>query len=147
MDHSLRTCELKDLGEILRLERESFPDHPYGRLDFAYFLLTSREGFLVASAGDGSIAGYAIATWSRGEAWIQSIAVSRGSRRRGVGETLLRRALEVAAGHAKGAKLFVDVENAAAIALYRKLSFDETGRVVARYYPNGDDALEMSRPL
>ncbi len=44
-------------------------------------------------------------------------------------------------------RLLVDVKNETAIRLYRRLSFEETGKVVEGYYPNGDDALEMARSL
>lgn len=43
--------------------------------------------------------------------------------------------------------LLVAAGNEAAIGLYRKHSFVETGRVVKKYYPNGDDAVEMAREL
>jgi ribosomal protein S18 acetylase RimI-like enzyme len=35
--------------------------------------------------------------------------------------------------------------NLAAISLYRKHSFKETGRIFRGYYPNGNDGVEMMR--
>jgi [ribosomal protein S18]-alanine N-acetyltransferase len=146
--HELRACELRDLAQVGQIERDSFPERPYTRLDFAYFLLTAREGFIVASK-DGSVVGYVIAiTRGREEGSIQSIAVSPESRGKGVGELLMRSAMDSLAGRGcERVHLLVDASNEAAIRLYRRLSFTETGRVVRGYYPNGGDAVEMGREL
>jgi ribosomal-protein-alanine N-acetyltransferase len=142
----LRACELDDLGQVAELERDAFPQRPYSRLDFAYYLLAAREGFIVASK-DGLVAGYVIVVSKGREGWVQSIAVRPSLRRKRVGEALLRSAIDHIAGKAERIRLLVAADNAGAIRLYRKLSFEETGRVVRRYYPNGSDAVEMARPL
>jgi ribosomal protein S18 acetylase RimI-like enzyme len=41
----------------------------------------------------------------------------------------------------------VDANQEVAIRFYRGLSFSETGKMLKRYYPNGDDAVEMVREL
>ena len=142
--YELRACDLRDLAQVGRIEKASFPEGPYTRLDFVYFLLTERDGFIVASQGD-AVAGYVIATSQGREGTIQSIAVSPESRGRGVGEALMEAAIGHLAGRSARVRLLVDVNNGAAIRLYRRLSFRETGEVVHGYYPNGDDALEMTR--
>ncbi|MDA4116421.1 MAG: GNAT family N-acetyltransferase [Thaumarchaeota archaeon] len=144
--YELRACELRDLAQVGQIERASFPERPYTRLDFAYFLLVARDGFIVASK-DGSVMGYVIATARGREGSIQSIAVSPESREKGVGELLLRSAIDRLAGRCGRVHLLVDAGNEAAIHLYRKLSFEETGKVVKGYYPNGGDAVEMVRKL
>jgi [ribosomal protein S18]-alanine N-acetyltransferase len=142
----LRACQFGDLAQVGRIERASFPERPYTGLDFAYYLLVARDGFIVATKDD-VVVGYVIALSQGREGSIQSIAVSPESRGKGVGELLMRAAIGHLTGKAGRLHLLVDVKNEAAIRLYRKLSFEETGRVVRRYYPNGDDALEMSRAL
>jgi [ribosomal protein S18]-alanine N-acetyltransferase len=142
----LRVCELGDLGQVARLEKESFPERPYTRLDFAYYLLAAREGFVVATK-DGLVAGYVIAVREGREGWVQSIAVQPALRRKGVGEALLRSALKHLSGRAVRVRLLVAADNFGAMSLYRKLSFKETGRVVRGYYPNGSDAVEMDRRI
>lgn len=137
---------MKDLGQVTRVEKDSFPDRPYTRLDFAYYLLTARDGFVVASL-DGLVVGYVIAVCEGREGSIQSIAVAPSFRRRGVGEALMRAALGRLAGKADSVHLLVAVNNAGAIRLYRRLSFAETGRVSSEYYPDGSDAMEMARRL
>jgi [ribosomal protein S18]-alanine N-acetyltransferase len=142
----LRRCELGDLAQVVRLEKDSFPDHPYSRLDFVAYLLTARGGFIVAS-DRGLVVGYVIALSQGREGSIQSIAVSPEARGKGVGEMLLRSAIDHLTGRSARVHLLVAAGNEAAIGLYRKHSFVETGRVVKKYYPNGDDAVEMAREL
>lgn len=144
--YDLRTCELSDINQVGKVEKASFPDHPYSKLDFVSCLLTARDGFIIACK-DGSVVGYVIATRRGQEGSIQSIAVSPEFRRKGIGEMLLRSAINLLAGRCKTVHLLVDAKNDAAIRLYQRLSFRETGNVVERYYPNGDDAMEMVREV
>jgi [ribosomal protein S18]-alanine N-acetyltransferase len=139
----LRACEFKDLDQVGKIENTSFPERPYSRLDFASFLLLARERFVVASV-DGLVVGYVIAMKGR-EGSIQSIAVLPEHRGKGIGEMLMRRAIDHLAGKSERVSLLVDAGNGSAIRLYRRLSFAETGRVIKRYYPNGGDAIEMVR--
>lgn len=143
---TVRRCEMADLSQVSRVERESFPDRPYTRLDFVAYLLIAREGFIVAS-DRGSVVGYVIAVSQGREGSIQSIAVSPEARGKGVGEMLMRSAIDHLSGRSSRVRLLVAASNGAAINLYRKLSFEETGKVIPRYYPSGDDALEMAREL
>ncbi len=142
----LRACEFVDLRQVTEVEKASFPERPYSRLDFAYYLLLARGGFIVASQ-EGKVVGYVIAVSQRRAASIPSIAVLPGFRGRGIGEALLRSALAHLAGRADTVSLLVASDNPAAIGLYKKLSFEETGRTIRGYYPNGSDALEMARRL
>jgi [ribosomal protein S18]-alanine N-acetyltransferase len=142
----LRVCELGDLDAVTDIEKASFPLRPYKKRDFAYFLLAARKGFVVACR-DGSVVGYVVATTHGGEGWIQSVAVAPGFRRRGVGEMLMRSAVEHFHGRSGRVYLLVSASNPAARGLYGKLEFRETGRTIDGYYPNGDDAIEMAREL
>jgi len=89
--------------------------------------------------------GYVIGT-SRGEQGvIESMAVTPSYRREGVGERLMGSVIEQLSRKHRRITLLVDESNEAAIHLYRKFSFSETGRVIKAYYPNGNDAIEMVR--
>ncbi len=143
----LRACEFRDLGQVDRIEKDSFPDHPYSRLDFVSYLLIAREGFFVVASKEGSVVGYVIALRRGREGSIQSIAVLPDSRGKGIGRMLMESAINHLAGKSDRVHLLVDVNNEEAIRLYRKLSFAETGKIVKRYYPNGDDAVEMAKEL
>ena len=145
-DCILRACGPSDLDQVSQVEKASFPDRPYSRSDFVACLSIAREGFVVACKGDAVI-GYVIAIGHGREGSIQSIAVSPEFRGKGIGEMLMRAAINHLAGRSKRVYLLVDANNERAIRLYRKLSFDETGNIIGRYYPNGDDAIEMVREL
>ena len=142
----MRPFELRDLGQVVKVEEASFPERPYTKMDFLSCLLIAREGFVVA-VKEGSVVGYVIAMGQGGQGMIQSIAVSPESRGKGVGEMLMRSAVEHLARRFRRAYLLVDADNGKAIRLYHKMSFNETGRVIDGYYPNGDDAIEMSKEL
>ena len=142
----VRPSEFGDLAQVSQLEKISFPERPYSKLDFAYYLLAAPGGFIVASKG-GRVVGYLIAIIQGREGSIQSIAVSPAFREKGIGEMLMRSAIEHLDGRADRVRLLVDANNQSAIHLYRKLRFEETGRVVERYYPNGSDAVEMAKDL
>jgi ribosomal protein S18 acetylase RimI-like enzyme len=133
------------LGQVGQIEKDSFPERPYGRLDFVSYLLIAREGFVVASK-DGLVVGYVIALRQGREGSIQSIAVLPSLRGKGVGKMLMESAINHLTGKSERVNLLVDVNNVA-IRLYRKLSFKETGKIVKRYYPNGHDAVEMAKEL
>jgi [ribosomal protein S18]-alanine N-acetyltransferase len=144
--YMLRACEFRDLGQVGKIEKASFPERPYTRLDFATFLLIEREGFVVASK-DGVVVGYVIALRQGREGSIQSIAVLPDFRGKGIGEMLMQSAIDHLTGKSERVHLLVDVNNEAAINLYHKLSFRETGKTVKKYYPNGNDAVEMAREI
>jgi ribosomal-protein-alanine N-acetyltransferase len=145
-DLVVRDCEYRDLDRVEALEKATFPDRPYRRSDFLLFLILVRKGFQVGMVGN-SLAGYVIATGRNGEGMIFSIAVAPEFRRRGFGEALLMSAVNHLALKYRRAYLLVDERNEDAIRLYRKHLFKETGNVIKRYYPNGDDAIEMVRGL
>jgi len=134
------------LDQVIRVENDSFPDRPYGKLDFVTCLLLAHEGFVVACK-EGSVIGYVIAMRKGKEGVIQSIAVSPELRQKGVGKMLMKSAIGHLSGRLKRAYLLVDANNERAIRLYRKFSFNETGKVIKKYYPNGGDAIEMVREL
>jgi ribosomal-protein-alanine N-acetyltransferase len=81
------------------------------------------------------------------EIHVLDIAVYPAHRRRGIARALMDRLLSYAGEHAVRLVLLeVRRSNAAAIHLYKSLGFSiETER--KRYYPNGEDALEMALRL
>jgi len=77
------------------------------------------------------------------ELHVLNIATRADRRRRGIARALLEHAIAYAKDN-RIRRIFLEVRssNAAAIALYRALAFSELN-VRARYYPDGEDALEM----
>lgn len=130
-----------DLKRITAIEKESFPD-PYPLHEFANHLMNPRSRLFVACI-DGKLVGYVLtACESRYGGKIRSIAVSPDFRGKGVGKTLMTAAMEYLSKFGR-VNLLVRRTNRIAIDLYRSFSFKESGRVIAGYYLDGEDAIEF----
>ena len=140
----LGTLEYDDVDQIVAIEKASFPDE--APFPDAWFKVRAGEGFVVARR-DGRVIGYLISEVRRGRGHIVSMAVATNCRRMGVGEAMLQKSMGHFAGRVKQVYLEVRPSNKAALLLHHKLSFEETGKVRRKYYPNGEDAIEMERPV
>lgn len=140
-EFALRPFRLQDLDQIADIEKVCFPERPYTKLEFLLLAAQAGDGFIVAEDGE-VILGYVTTVVESKVGLIMSIAVSPQFRRRGIGDSLVRLALNHLA-ECERVRLLVDPKNAAAISLYRKHSFRETGKTIRGYYPNGNDAIEM----
>jgi ribosomal-protein-alanine N-acetyltransferase len=81
------------------------------------------------------------------ESEVVTLAVQPDCQRKGLGEALLRTAMDHARRHgARAMFLEVDVENMVAQRLYRRLGFVQVGRR-PNYYPRGTDALVLRAGL
>jgi [ribosomal protein S18]-alanine N-acetyltransferase len=138
-------CEM-DLETVLQIESASF-SRPWTR---SHFLdeLQSPFGFpLVAQTPEGCVAGYLCLKILLDEAEILDVAVECSQRGRGVGQTLVHAGFELCrATQVRLVFLEVRVGNQAAIGLYSRLGFRESGRR-KHYYENGEDALLMEYTL
>lgn len=142
-DVTIRGAEESDLGSVVRIERDAF-DQPWPYTAFESFV--DEPGFLVATR-DGTVVGYVVAdvtpNFGRDIGHVKDLAVAGPARQRGIGRSLLRRALvSLAVDGAEVVKLEVRESNEAARSLYRNTGF-ETARRVPRYYRDGEDALVM----
>lgn len=138
---------LRDLGEILKIEKLSFTT-PWSKQAFLSELLDNdRAYYLVAKVNDRPV-GY-IGIWLvAGEGHVTNIAVHPDYRRRGIGNQLLlaieKLALERGVNRLT---LEVRVSNEGAQRLYRKLGYMPAG-IRRRYYrDNDEDALIMWKDL
>ena len=135
---------LEDIPAVHRIERASFavpwPDDAY-RNEIATNRLAS---YVIARAGD-EVVGFAGLWVMVDEAHITTFAVDPRWRRRGVGQWLLLRLLELANDRqAREATLEVRLSNMPARRLYEKYGFRPVG-IRPRYYSdNGEDALIMT---
>jgi ribosomal-protein-alanine N-acetyltransferase len=141
----IRRFELKDIPQVLRIERTSFKN-PYDISTFLYFWEAEPEGFLVAEMR-GRVVGYVMASSRNGEGEILSISVMPEFRRKGIGRRLMERAIEYLRG--KGVDrigLEVREGNEEAIKFYEKLGFKRAYKI-PKYYPDGEDGIRMIRCL
>jgi len=157
IEYIIREFRLEDLQEVIYINRTCLPEN-YTPDFFVYHFREFPEGFLVAET-NGRVVGYIMTRIDRGfdyysshrafaeKGHVISLAVLPNVRRKGIGEALLRRAVE--AIEKRGIKevyLEVRVSNAPAINLYHKLGF-KIARRVPKYYVDGEDAYVMSLRL
>lgn len=124
------TVEIKGLGgfleEAAELEKECFTD-PWSKEEMET-ALRNPAFHCLGETFDGVLASYVITSTVSDECEILNIAVKPEYRRRGIGESLLSKAL--CRAEEKGAKtvwLEVRESNTPAIALYEKFGFSKVG--------------------
>ena len=142
---------LDDLDEAAEIHSEAFTQAWSGD-EFASLLGQGGTfGFVVRNESGHKAVGVVLARLTVDEAEILTIAVDKSVRGKGIGRLLMDNVLQYL--HAeRAASLFLEVEetNAPALALYRKLRFEEVGRRPA-YYAGADgtrkSALILKRNL
>jgi [ribosomal protein S18]-alanine N-acetyltransferase len=150
----IRPAVRGDLATMLQIERASFSD-PWSAETLATALSLERMLVLVAdergdAPGDDAprLVGYVVALVIAPDAEIADLAVSPGTRRRGVGRALLARALdELTAREVGTVHLEVRESNLAARALYQSAGFRAVGRRRAYYRQPVEDALLLRREI
>ena len=136
----VRPVRKEDLPGVHELEASSFKD-PFPPYFIDQLANANPETFLVA-VEDGRIVGYVVVDKWTDHQHLVSLAVSAGSRRKGIGQALLDNIFgRVREGHLR---LELRKSNQAALSLYRKNGFTETG-VTHSYYTDGEDAITMER--
>ena len=140
---TFRRMTMRDLDEVLRIERASFTA-PWSRNAFAGELMDNHFAeYLVMYSGPQMI-GYGGMWVIVDEAHVTNIAVYPEYRGKKNGERLLR--MMMAEASARGARrmtLEVRVSNEVAKRLYRKLGFVDAGVRKGYYTDNHEDALIM----
>lgn len=141
----IREARLEDLDDLERLERDCFPE-PWSRRLIESELAAPNRVDLVWSEDD-RVAGYVLAMQIVDEIHVNKICTLAEVRRKGVARELMRVLSAVALE--RGCKLIsleVRRSNTTARAFYESLGFHvEYER--RNYYPSGEDALVMSRPI
>ncbi len=140
----------RDIPEVMRIERVSHPV-PWSEKIFTDCL---KVGYLtLVVEADDHLCGFVIFSSAAGESHILNICVDPASRRCGVASVMMEQA--IAAAMVQGATvMFLEarVSNVAAITLYEKLGFIETGRRenyynVASSDNRREDAILMAKEL
>jgi ribosomal-protein-alanine N-acetyltransferase len=131
-----------DISAISEIEQLSFKD-PFPSYFLSQLAEANPDTFLVAVVGD-RIIGYAVIDKWPDQEHLVSIAVIPESRKKGVGQALLDHLIERT--QTGSLKLEVRRSNKAALELYRKNGFVQTG-VAHSYYADGEDAVQMEKPI
>jgi ribosomal-protein-alanine N-acetyltransferase len=137
----IRKANEQDMDTIFKIETDSFSDpYPEGLLKAFLYL----PGIYLVALCQGAIVGYVIGVMKfASQGHIVSIAVAKAHQGEGVGKKLMLEAIDrLAKMDAKSVRLEVRESNTAAIELYMKLGFVETGKI-ERYYSDGESARVM----
>ena len=141
----IHTANILDLGALRKLEKACFEKDAWPLLDLIA-VLTWPDVIRLKAMEDGEMIGFVVGDprRSNGEAWISTIGVDPGYRRRGIGLELLR----ACEGQVKlpRVKLTVRISNDGAISLYKKAGY-WTIDIWKRYYSDGEDGLVMEKIL
>ena len=143
----IRPLVAADLQEVLRIERETFPD-PWTQEALADSLRPGPMRALAAVKATGQVVGYAMGLVVVPDAEVLNLAVAPDQRGRGTGKALLLALLE-AMRVAGATQAFLEVRrsNDAAIALYRAVGFEPLGVRRSYYEVPREDALTMRLEL
>ena len=145
--NTISTLSTTDLARAFQIETRAHA-FPWSEKTFAS---NQGERYLnLQLASDGEMAAFAITQIVLDEATLFNIAVDPAYQRRGLGRALLEAVIdEVEKRGVSTLWLEVRASNAAAIALYESLGFNEA-TVRRNYYPTADgheDAIVMALPL
>lgn len=136
----------EDLDQVIKIEEKSFSD-PWNKSFFSQDIDNEYALPLVARADD-NVVGY-ICLWKiLDEIQISNIAVSPEYRRRGIGEKMMEKTLNLAAKKDfRRISLDVRVSNLPAVSLYKKFGFTQAGRRKNYYRSPPEDALILEKIL
>ncbi len=142
---TIRNWTEKDLPKLMALERACFEDAWTTEMMKNEF---TRDGFCGGLAEeDGETVGYVCGYTLFEDGELLKIAVLQACRGKGIGGLLLDAFTENAKGQgAERIFLEVRISNEPALGLYISRDFERT-RIRKRYYPDGEDAVEMKREL
>ena len=143
----IREAKLYDVPALARIERDNFA-HPWTAEQITDDIVRNQRSYVAVAEADGEKAGYADIWMVAGEAELYNIVVDKPFRGRHIGEMLLdhmiRKCLE---SGCEVLKLEVRRSNDAAISLYSKKGFEQTGLRKGYYTESGEDAVLMDKTI
>lgn len=145
---TLRDMLLADIPEVQAIENQC-QSHPWSEIHFKASIESSHQAYVLEDPAAPEIVAFAITSTVADEAELLNIAVAPSCQRQGVGHYLLNFLCDSFEPSIQSFFLEVRGSNQAAIALYRKLEFNEVG-LRRNYYPSlggREDAVIMARNL
>ena len=139
---TVRPMRLGDLDEVMLIERRSF-SAPWEESTFRGLMRRPSAALLVAEIDD-ELTGYSVMWFAADEGELGNVAVLPERRGEGIGRTLLRESIAVAASRGtRSLYLEVRESNEVARGLYEKVGFNVVG-VRKQYYTEPvEDATVM----
>lgn len=142
----VRPASITDLGEVARIERDSFADPWSTEALFSELLADQMRHPLVAER-NGSVCGYIMAWVVVDQLHVLNIATDPECLRQGVATSLLREATRRALPlGVVEITLEVRRSNYPALGFYRRHGFVQAGVRPGYYQDNGEDALILTAP-
>jgi ribosomal protein S18 acetylase RimI-like enzyme len=148
----LRPYRPSDFESLLAMDQACFPKTiAYGRREMKIYLQSEGSHCIVAEmpgrATPGVVAGFILTERSREFAHVITLDVLERFRRQSIGSLLLQAAERNAASYGVACMyLETATTNKAAIALWKKHGYRETG-TIENYYGRGQNAFEMIKPM
>lgn len=144
---TIRRATGDDIPAILRIEGASFGRDAWERDEFLDYLFEPETCIFLVAVMGGLVGGYIIGRQNQTRAEVDSVAVKPSHRGQGIAAALMARLVSLLRRRGFSTlKLTVRLDNAAAIALYRKLGFSRERRI-NRYYEDGVPAWRMRASL
>lgn len=140
----IRVATIEDIPAIESLGTLLFPN--FTELYHVQNILDETFSKLFVAEENGNIVGFLHVTELYENMDIVNIVVDPNHRRKGIASLLLDYAFDDASSSVQIATLEVDVENVAAIALYKKFGF-EVMHTRKNYYQNERDAYLMGKKM
>lgn len=141
----IRPMAEADLEQVEIIEKDCF-SIPWSVKSFLDACTTEENVYLVCCDDDNKVVGYCGLWTVLGEGNITNMAVAKDSRKRGVGEALMKEMERL--GQLKDVSVFfleVRESNEPAKNLYKKMGYREIGRRKRFYERPVEDALIMSK--
>ncbi|HTS38304.1 MAG TPA: GNAT family N-acetyltransferase [Candidatus Solibacter sp.] len=149
MPLAIRVFHPADFETLWRIDQECFPPGiSYSRRELKSYVTDSRSFTLVASEGREKdvVRGFIVANLGP-VGHIITIDVVPAHRRNGVGSLLLQAAEKrLREASSSAVRLETAVDNLDALSFYKRHSYNVIG-TRPRYYPNGVDALVLTKDL
>jgi ribosomal-protein-alanine N-acetyltransferase len=143
----MRRMRLADIDDVLDIEQQVY-NFPWSEGIFKDCFTAGYDCWVCEELDN--ILGYCMISMASGEAHIMNICVDPAEQKQGIGRFMIEHLLKFASDY-KVASIFLEVRpsNAAAIALYTGLGFNEIG-IRKDYYPGEEgreDALMLAKEL
>jgi len=146
MTAELRRMRWWDIQSVMRMEHELFAEDAWTDTMFWSELADPSTRTYVVAVDNDEVVGYAGLCAYGDTSYVQTIGVTGGHQRAGIGTALLTALLDVAdASGVAHVDLEVRAGNDAAIQLYERHGFTQLGVRRGYYQPSGADALVMRR--
>ncbi|MBI3991931.1 MAG: GNAT family N-acetyltransferase [Candidatus Lambdaproteobacteria bacterium] len=146
MPSPVKLATLLDVAHMTRIVQETF-ETPWSMQMLRATVLNHAYDARVIRKPAGGLVGFFISHTVQTDSNLDIVAVEAALRCKGIGTHLLETWIQSARlRNLHGLTLQVNTHNVRAKALYEGLAF-RTARLLHDYYPNGDDAYEMRRPV